>query len=92
MFRISQIERLTQKITIWKTLAFNRWSLVLLKKSLRLYRKYSKPMIDMLPPDNKWVSGIDSEETHLDNTQRIIDRRMTAASQNNKYKKRRRSK
>jgi hypothetical protein len=81
---MSQFNILVRKIIVWKTLLLNRWSLILLKQSLHRYRKYSKPMVDMLPADNRWISGIDGEETHLDNTQRIIERRLTAASRHKK--------
>ena len=40
-----------------------------------------------IPKEELWVSGIETEEKILDQTQRIISRRLSNTSQKNKYKK-----
>jgi hypothetical protein len=64
---------------IRKNLWMNKLALILLRKALQFYRTQSKPLVNSLDAEVAWVSGIDSEEKHLDNTQRIIERRLRSA-------------
>jgi len=64
---------------IRKNLWMNKLALILLRKALQFYRTQSKPLVNSLSAEVAWVSGIDNEEKHLDNTQRIVERRLHSA-------------
>lgn len=67
------------RMTIKKNLLMNKLALLLLQKALKFYRLQSKPLISNLSAEAAWMSGVDSEEKHLDSTQRIIERRLQTA-------------
>ena len=79
-------EKSIENYRVKKVLWMNRWSLLVLRKVLVWYRRCSKPMVESLPAESRWVGGIDAEETLLDNAMRIVDRRIQSASQTDKYK------
>lgn len=62
-----------------KALFMNRLSLFLLNKAFMMYRRQSRRLISSLSADALWASGIEYEEQHLDNTERIIARRLQAS-------------
>jgi ribosomal protein S4 len=81
------LKTLAQKAKIYNTLLMNRMTLFALQKVLSLYRRQSRKLVKSLPADVLWSSGIEFEENHLDNTERIIERRLHASI--NKKKNRR---
>lgn len=73
------MRKMIQKMKIRKALFINKLTLFLLKKALSMYRKQSRMLISNLSAEALWVSGIEYEEQHLDNTERIILRRLNAS-------------
>lgn len=76
------------RMTIKKTLLMNKLALVLLQKALKFYRSQSRPLVSSLSADAAWMSGIDNDEKHLDNTQRIVERRLQTAINKSSTKQR----
>ncbi len=78
--------KLYEKYKIKKTLIKNKLALLLVNLTLSYYRKQSKILIQNIPKEELWVSGIETEEKVLDQSQRILDKRLLNASRKNKYK------
>ena len=76
-----------ERFKVKKTIFKNKLALLLLKAAIKFYREQSNILIRNIPKEELWVSGIETEEKILDQTQRIISRRLSNTSQKNKYKK-----
>jgi len=76
-----------ERFKVKKTIFKNKLALLLLKAAIKFYREQSTILIRNIPKEELWVSGIETEEKILDQTQRIISRRLSNTSQKNKYKK-----
>lgn len=77
-----------ERFNVKKAMFKNKLALTLLKIALKFYRKQSTILIRNIPKEELWVSGIETEEKILDQTQRIILKRLSNTSQKNKYKNR----
>lgn len=75
-----------EKVKVTNAMFKNKLALILLDYALSFYRKQSSILIQNIPKEELWVSGIETEEKILDQSQRIIGKRLSNTSQKNKYK------
>lgn len=75
-----------EKVKVKNAMFKNKLALILLDYALSFYRKQSSILIQNIPKEELWVSGIETEEKILDQSQRIIGKRLSNTSQKNKYK------
>ena len=64
-----------EKVKVKNAMFKNKLALILLDYALSFYRKQSSILIQNIPKEELWVSGIETEEKILDQSQRIIGKR-----------------